>query len=164
MNNTNESSMELLDNARQYNPTQTDNKIILVLKSLKSENSSIYTRNDELIDSIILLDDAITKGYDVMELNVADNLLGNREELISDLISDSDVSRAIFNKMNNNNNNLCIYCNRLTRGYLLNLPQSNTKLDLMVDPENKQLKMLDDAGELVTTCKIKYCPMCNREL
>lgn len=142
----------------------TDDKIILVLKALKAENSSDYLDYNELIDSIILLDKAITTGYNAMNEDDADSLLKNREELISDLISDSDVARAIFNKMNNNNNNLCIYCNRLTRGYLLNLPQSNTKLDLMVDPENKQLKMLDDAGELVTTCKIKYCPMCNREL
>lgn len=145
----------------------TDDKIILVLKALKAENSSDYLDYNELIDSIILLDKAITTGYNAMNEDDANSLLKNREELISDLISDSDVARAIFNKMNNNNNNnnnLCIYCNRLTGGYLLNLPQSNTKLDLMVDPENKQLKMLDDAGELVTTCKIKYCPMCNREL
>lgn len=164
MNNTNESAMELLFSDSQYSTTQTDDKIILALKAIKAENNSVYSDYNDLIDSIILLDKAITTGYNAMNEDDADSLLKNREELISDLISDSDVSRAIFNKLDSNNNNLCVYCNKYVRGYMLNLPQSNTKLDLMVDPENKQLKMLDDAGELVTTCKIKYCPMCNREL
>lgn len=162
MNNTKESAMELLDNARQYNPTQTDNKIILVLKSLKSENSSIYKRNDELIDSIILLDDAITKGYDVIELNVADNLLGNREELISDLLSNEDVARGIFDKMDKNK--LCAYCNEDSEGYVKPLPQSNSELDLMVNSDCKRLEAFNENGELVTTFQVNYCPMCNHKL
>lgn len=162
MTNTKKSGIDLLDSARLFYPTQTDDKIILALKSIKAENSSIYTENDELIDSIILLDNAITKGYNAIELNISASLLENRTKLISDLINDEDVAKGIFNKMDKHD--LCVYCNKDSAGYVVNLPQSNTELDLMVNPENKQLDMLDDAGELVTTCKIKYCPMCNREL
>lgn len=162
MNNTNDSAMELLDNARLYDTIETDDKIILVLKALKAEDNAIYTDNKDLIDSIILLDDSITKGLNAMDSAITNNLLENRKELISDLLNASNVARAIIDKIDMYK--LCVYCNKNSEGYVQSLHSSNMELDLIIDVENKQMKAYNEDGKLVTSLEINYCPMCNRKL
>lgn len=60
------------------------------------------------------------------------------------------------------NNNKCVYCNG---EYLEPLPTAkNLELEFFVDSETKTIQAYNENDELVNSCKIKYCPMCKREL
>ena len=63
-----------------------------------------------------------------------------------------------------NKNKLCAYCNPDFEGYVKPLPQNSLELDLMVNSECKRLEAFNENGELVSTFKVNYCPMCNHKL
>lgn len=58
--------------------------------------------------------------------------------------------------------NKCVYC---ASEYLEPLPTAqNLELEFFVDSASKTIQAYNENDELVNSCKIKYCPMCKREL